>query len=77
MHEISKDALDLRAMYRTDQLGARAKIMRAIELAKGNEAQAARLLGIGYRTLRRYVEDDKVLADSVARARETRKAAQP
>jgi DNA-binding NtrC family response regulator len=65
-------ARDLRARYRLDPAGARAQILGALEACHGDATRAARLLGVGRRTLNRYLETDKALVGAGAQIRDKR-----
>lgn len=56
-------ALDLRAELRVDEVKARARIVSAFEATGGNAVRAARLLGIGHRTIARWLKDPGVAAE--------------
>lgn len=70
----SDAALLLSAEWRSDRMGARAKVVRAFELASGNAVKAAGLLGIGHRTILRYLKDAGV-KDEVKKIRDRQKKA--
>lgn len=71
-------ALDLQALYRTSPIDAREKILAAFREKKGNAVHAAEVLGIGHRTLLRYMDQDPGLAAGIDKirnnARDARKA---
>jgi transcriptional regulator of acetoin/glycerol metabolism len=64
-------ARDLRAKWRIDPSGARADVLRVVDACQGDATRAAKLLGIGRRTLNRYLSEDKLLraADKETRAK--------
>lgn len=66
-------ALDLSALRRTDPMGWRDKIFAAFREKKGNAVHAASLLGIGHRTMIRYLEEDPTLSAGVEKIRESAK----
>lgn len=64
-------ALDLQALYRTNPIAAREKILAAFREKAGNAVHAATVLGIGHRTLLRYMGQDPGLSSGVDKIRET------
>lgn len=68
-------ALDLQALYRTNPPEAREKILAAFRQTSGNAVHATNLLGIGHRTLLRYLGHDPGLASGVEKIRANAKAA--
>lgn len=64
-------ALDLQALYRTNPIDAREKILAAFREKGGNAVQAAEVLSIGHRTLLRYMEQDSALAAGIEKIRES------
>ncbi len=68
-------ALDLQALYRTNPIEAREKILAAFREKGGNAVHAADVLGIGHRTLLRYMDTDPGLQSGVDKIRTTAKAA--
>lgn len=62
-------ALDLHALFRTNPIGAREKILGAFRESKGNAVQAAAILGIGHRTLLRYMGQDPGLEAGIEKLR--------
>jgi transcriptional regulator of acetoin/glycerol metabolism len=80
MTEVAKRNLEaavmLRARFRVDPVGARTDIVRALETAAGNATQAAVLLGVGRRTLNRYLQDAQIMkAIEAIRTRRQRQGA--
>lgn len=57
-------ALRLRAELKVDEVRARARIVEALETTGGNAVRAARLLGIGQRTMARWLNDPGVAAEA-------------
>lgn len=68
-------ALDLQALYRTDPIAARAKILAAFRDCKGNAVHAADVLGIGHRTILRLLNRDPALDAAVDKIRTAARAA--
>ncbi len=72
-------ARDLDALRKVDPMQWRDKILHAFREKKGNAVHAAEFLGIGHRTLVRYMGADATLAGAIEkirdRARADRKAA--
>lgn len=62
-------ALDLQALYRTNPIAARDKILDAFRATGGNAVRAASQLGIGHRTLLRYMSQDPGLDAGVEKIR--------
>lgn len=63
-----ENAIALRARWLAKTSEARAEIVEAFRKSDGNAVHAARLLGIGHRTLLRYMKDGGIAA-SVAEIR--------
>ena len=61
----SEAARLLRARLVAVPVEARAEIVRAFELSRGNAVQAARLLGIGHRTMLRIMHDEAGIAEAI------------
>lgn len=62
-------ALDLHALFRTNPTAARDKILAAFRESHGNAVHAATVLGIGHRTLLRYMEQDSGLEAGIEKLR--------
>lgn len=57
------EANELRAKWMVDRAAARKQILEAFEKTGGNAVQAAALLGIGHRTILRYMDDKPISAE--------------
>ena len=68
-------ALNLQALYRTNPMGAREKILAAFRQTNGNAVHAAAVLGIGHRTLIRYMNQDQGLTAGIDKIRDAARAA--
>lgn len=66
-------ALLLRAKMMTAPHEARHAILQALHLEGGNAVRAAKLLGIGHRTLLKYMNTDQVIKPRLVEIRRTAK----